>query len=376
MNPTLAARQGSIADYNAKNFNDKKFKFLLKRFNPQPSLQYEKGGSKIHWPLSSTIKLYDTIYDTATKKQRTIRYVPGESSIFVDEQSPDDKVPKREQYAEFVKGEKTIDGYETTLLDFFMKCDFNGSNPHRNPSKPILFILLDSSSGLKQMMKKDADTHAAKQWCYQGPWDEVAAYAKALSLNLSDEPDQIRFHMGQLVDRDVEKFTRGMKDPSVKRKFFIQQAVELNYLTVNASNGTVSWTGGGVISTAPAGKDPIDHLVDATFSKAGEETFKNIMSWLRPDTKESTTIEPPMSEPPVKHNPANDLLATNPNPPSEERLNAMLEEGAKLKAFSQAGPWYSFGTYKVKGIDDLKDLLMTDAKAVELLDSLILKARG
>jgi hypothetical protein len=373
MSTAYSVKLGGVTDYDAKNFRDKKFKFILNHFNADPTLKYEKGGP-VNFPLTFNVLLYDIIFDEKTKMQRTIRYIPGEKSIYVDEQTPDNEksAPKKMVHAEFVKGEFTVEGYNTTLIDFMMKSNFNGSNPNRIAGKRLLYRLLDTSLGMKLMMDKDKKVDEAKHWCYTGDWDQVAAYAQALGLNMGDDPSQIRFHMRQLVDKDVEKFTEGMNNAGVRRKYFILQAIEQGHLTVNNNDGTVSWASGGTITTSPAGKNPVDHFVDSTFSQAGEAIFRNVMTFLRPQARVETVIEPTLAPAP-KHNPKKDILPTNPNAPSDGRIEEIIHEAISNGIIEQAGPWYSWADQKVKGSEAMKEAVKTSAEVLAYLEAEIMK---
>src|SRR3990167_7282924 len=74
-------------------------------------------------------------------KNRTIRYIPGESSIYKDEQSPDAKGIKSEII--FQHGMMAVPAYQKNLIEYLSKCGYNGSNLHRTNGREILFRVYD-----------------------------------------------------------------------------------------------------------------------------------------------------------------------------------------------------------------------------------------
>ena len=51
-----------------------------------------KGTSKLQYPIVYMIRAEDIIYDPIKQVNRKIRYIPGEASIYEDEQKKDAKV--------------------------------------------------------------------------------------------------------------------------------------------------------------------------------------------------------------------------------------------------------------------------------------------
>jgi hypothetical protein len=354
MNPIPASpKWGKVSDYDANNFHDKKFRFLLRRHTPNPTLKFADNQTGVSFPLTYSLLLYDTIFCQEKKEQRVIRYIPGELSIYMDEQSPDDKNPKKLFRAEFIKGEFTVDGTDTQLLKFMMLCNYNGSNQARNKTKSEIFILLDASIGMKHAMARDKKVDECKKWCYDGDWDEVLAYARALNIDTSSgDVEQIRYQMRMLVDRDIDRFIAGMNNPGVKRKHYIMEAIDRGYLTVNNANGTVGWTSGGIITTAPHGKNPIDHFVESTFSKEGEEVYSNVMSWVRPKKREATSITAPTIDPPAHRDPSKDLLKPA-STISDSEIKDVVAKAVSFDIMTQNGTWYSWEGQKFKGAGEV-----------------------
>src|SRR5437762_2300930 len=112
------------------SFEKDKFKknrtFVLNMMNLKPSIE------GVQFPVSYHIIPLSFFFDKKTEKMRLVRYIPGEESIFQDEQSSDEKVPKKKQTLTFVKGFLHIDPRETQLIECIEKLDANGSNLDRS----------------------------------------------------------------------------------------------------------------------------------------------------------------------------------------------------------------------------------------------------
>lgn len=276
-------RLGSFADFKSGNYSGKEFVFVLNHINQNPSFKSGRGQG-VHYPPSVRVLLYDEIFDKEANRQRVIRYIPGETSIYMDEQSSDDKIAKRNFHLEFINGDKRVDGTQTLLIKYLMLTNKNGSNPNRDKSVNPRFFTVDPGEGLKVVMDSDELLSEAQHFCYKGDWDEVAAYSMVLGIPLDRDAREIRYSLRMIASNDPKKFMDGLKSPKMKRKYFVMEALREGIIVRNPANNTVSWKDGGVITQAPIGKDLIEDFVDATFTPNGEKVFSAIMGVLRPET--------------------------------------------------------------------------------------------
>ena len=303
-------RYGTIADFNQKNFN-KKYVFVLNHQNTKPTIEGR------FFPNNYSQILVDDIFDPEKKRRRVIRYVPGEMSIYEDEQTIDKTKEPKNYFAEFSRyGDVVIDARETQKLEFFMKCNYNGSNPNRDPDKRPAFYMLDVGQGLKTVMEKDKVLDQAKMWCYTADWEDVRAYARAVGIDTRRDPDEVRWSLRIMAEKDAEKFLAGTKNDVLKRKNVVLDAIDRGLLTINQADKSVFWTNGGLIVRAPLGKDPIDFLVDSLFTPDGERVYATIRALIKPEEQRKETVVPEIPNQPtqatIEQLKMNDIVSTQP----------------------------------------------------------------
>ncbi len=366
-------KYGTIADFNEKNFN-KKYVFVLNHNNPKPALE------GVHFPTSKNIPLIDEIFDKKTQKRRIIRYVPGEMSIFEDEQKWDKATPPKNYFASFAKdGDLIIDGRETQKLEFFLKCNFNGSNPDRDTTKKPMFWMVDIGKGLKTVMEKDRVLDKAKAWCYDAPWAEVKAYARGINLDISRDPDEIRWALRITAEKDPVKFLAGTTNQAFKKKNLILDAIERNLLTVDVANNSIKWTDGGVIVNSPISKDPVDHLVDSLNTPDGERVYATIRALITPVEEPAVlTMEPPKS---VVERAKQDANPLNTAPPAlgaiknPEEFKKWVSDAKAKGALTQEKAFFTFPQFpnqkKIMGYTGLHEFLNQNSEIKAKMNELI-----
>lgn len=279
--------RGTYADYLSGNTEDKIFVFELSKNNGQSKRMFSKEtGRGIKFPLSKMIPMIGTIYDPKLKFPRKIRFVDGENTIFVDEQTPDDKKPKMKVFVDFVNGRKTIDGKDSVMLKFFMEWDINATKPTRDIKKKAEFFLVDTSQMVAKAKKIDKDKFAAAQWCYDAPLDKVLAVA-SLKLNseqMVQQSDDIRWNLKIIAERDPEAFLKMLEDPSTERRFIMMKALEKGVVMINAHINAMCWSDNpnNPMTVAPAGKDVLEDFITKSFSTDGERYFRAIEDLVTP----------------------------------------------------------------------------------------------
>lgn len=291
--------RGTYADYLKGDTEDKIFVFELSKNNGQSKRMYSKEtGRGIKFPLSKMIPMIGTIYDPAKKFPRKIRFVDGENTIFVDEQTPDDKKPKTKVFVDFVNGRKTVDGRDSVMLKFFMEWDINATKPTRDIKKKAEFFLVDTSQMVAKAKKVDKDKFAAAQWCYDAPLDKVLAVA-SLKLNaeqMAQQADDIRWNLKMIAERDPEAFLKMLEDPSTERRFIMMKALDRGVVVINVQINAMCWSDNpnNPMTVAPAGKDVLEDFITKSFSTDGERYFRAIEELVNPAPKKA---EAPLANP-------------------------------------------------------------------------------
>lgn len=357
---SVSRKLGSYADFKSGKYANKEFVFVLNHINENPSYKSARGVGR-HFPPSVRMPLYDEIFDAEKGIQRVIRYIPGEKSIYMDEQTSDEKIPKKPYYLEFIDGDKRIDGKQTLLIKYLMTTNKNGSNLERDKTAKIKFFTVDPGQGLQSVMDADEMLSEAQHFCYKGDWDEVAAYAMVCGIPLDSDPREIRYALRLRATADPKKFMDGLKSPKMKRKYFTMEALKMGIIEKNMSTNTINWKAGNAITQAPMGKDLVDDFVDATFTPNGEKVWDAIMGMMRPEKKVpsiKTELQNTPSEPEMNQI-ASDLKPVIPQvivaDVSDEDLSRYIESGVTKGVIIFSKPfWYKYNEKNHK----LPDLMM------------------
>ena len=370
-------RLGTFADFASGKFTDKEFVFVLNHINQNPSYQTGRGAG-VHYPPSYRMLLEDQVFDPLTGITRVIRFIPGEKSIWKDEQTPDDKIPKKNSHLEFINGDKRVDGHQTQLVQYLMTTNKNGNNPNRDKSVKAAFYTVDPSQGLKTSMDQDKLLSDATHFCYNGNWDEVAAYASVLGIPSGLDVSEVRYSLVLKAKLDPKKFLDGLNSRNMKRKYFIMEAVKAGVIVRNTSNNTISWKDGGVITQAPLGKDLIDDFVDASFTENGEKVFAALMGIIRPAKPEK--LETLISSDPAPDNASKLSADIAPVIPqvvisdlTNDDLERLLEMGLTKGSVVFGKPmWYTFADAKYAGKEKFFLALKGDPTMVARLKASII----
>lgn len=352
---------GTISDFSSNKFFEKSFLFELMSPNLLSSYQDAKTKQPTKaFPASYALKLEVEVFDREANppRRRIMRLVKGETSIWADEQSKDEKVPKAVTYLDFIDGKRLIAGDDTLMLKFLMKDPRNSSNPERDKKVNAQFKLVDMAKGLEEEIQKDMRLTEIKQWCYTGPWHEVAAYARVLNRPTDRDPSQVRADMVRHAIADPERFYSGMKNPLALRKHYVITAMEMDVLELDPHSNSIMWKGSGTrLITAPLGAPAIDFFVDYSQTPEGEESYNHMLKKMNLDpevNKVKVSSTPAPSEAPVQIDPTLNASSVTP-----------AEATALLAKAIEKGVIYKYGTstyaFDYKGPDERK---FTGPKAV------------
>lgn len=290
--------KGSYQDYLKRDTIGKNFIFLLTKKNANPSFIDIKGRPQIYVgsfsiPNISIIRERDK---NGLLVQRTIRYIPGESSIYKDEQSNDKDVPKKSYKITFLNGRKIIKGEDGLLLDFMMKCNKNATNPNRNTEVHVTFELFDNSIAVSKEIAKDKLISQVTAWCWdEGKWDEQKAYARVLNISLDQSSDEVKHNLKVIALRDPEKFIRELKNPAMRKKHYVLEAIDREYLVLDSASNSISWKNNPYqpIAVATTGMDPVDVLVNKLSTDEGLLMYQTIVNLLTPESVVTTSMDIP-----------------------------------------------------------------------------------
>lgn len=258
---------------------EKKFtpRFTNRQQDFKPSVYVLRTRSKQRngmpqYPVVSLLKAEDIIFDPETGENRKIRYVPGETSIYADEQSENAKM--REPIA-FTNGFLFVDHTNPTLKKYLDTCNANGSNPHRVKSKSILFTIKDDEKSAQDKIQQVGTVMDAVQSALKMPLNELIGYAKVLGVDTNKSVDEIRWDMKIQAEQNPKSFLAGMNDPRTEMKQLLLMAQESSIIKMDKK--AVTWVASGNTICVPAiGTKPIDRMVDYCSQGEGEQVYAEI----------------------------------------------------------------------------------------------------
>ena len=252
--------------------------------NPKASSTYrllkERRDRKGHlkFPVVHMLKAEDIIFDSEKGINRKIRYIPGEPSIFEDEQKKDAKVKSP---ITFSNGFLRVDYTNPTLKKYLDICNANRSNPNRMSNSAPSFYAVDYEKDAKVKLDKSIKSMDALRLVFDMNLDKLIAYAKVLGLKVDKSTDEIRYDMKVLAEKNPEKFINGLNDPKMEIKQLILRAKEMQILGWTGSEA--SWTMGGIstkFANIPLGIKPLDHLADMCVTDSGSGILDQIKAQL------------------------------------------------------------------------------------------------
>ena len=355
--------QGTTADYASGKISDKKFVFELLNRNPENGIVRSKEtGRTIAFPISKSIPLIGTIYwkdKEGVVYTRAIRYIKGESSIFVDEQKPDNKDnPPKKVYWNFLKGRKEIDGSNSVLLKFVMNWDMNQSKDAkygRFSKDAPEFKLVDNTKSANKAKEADELEYDVVKWCREADWKTKVQPLASLIFSaeqMMQNSDEIRYNLVQVAKRDPAQFKVMLDDPKTERAILLKAAIERGIVIIR--NDALYWRDNNnePISVAAQGQDVVKDYVSKSFSGRGEEIYSAIKRIMNPPAEAIVKEIAPQTNQTVP--PKVDGVD------SDEVLMGLIKEGIEREIIPKRGIWYKYKDFpfqkKEKLLQELKDV--------------------
>tara|TARA_R100000773_G_scaffold19071_1_gene17208 strand:- start:13122 stop:14000 length:879 start_codon:yes stop_codon:yes gene_type:complete len=269
-NTKVEAKAPVVEKKFVPNFSNKQNNFKPTVY--QLVVRSKKKNGMPQYPIVSLIKAEDIIFDPETGENKKIRYIPGETSIFADEQSENAKM--REPIA-FNNGYLFVNHTNPTLKKYLSLCNANGSNPHRIKSKSIIFTVKDDEKSAQQKIEEVGNTMEAVQSALKMPVNELMGYAKVLGIKIDRSVDEVRWDMKIQAEKNPKGFLAGMNDPRTEMKQVLLMAEESGIISMKGKS--VTWSASGnTICIPPVGIKPLDKMVDYCSQGEGEQVYAEI----------------------------------------------------------------------------------------------------
>jgi hypothetical protein len=283
------SNKGTYQDFLKGDIANKNFVFRLLKKTVNPSL-VRSDGRPVYYVPSARIVAYNLINEkdpiSNQLKTRAIRLIPGEPSIYVDQQSKDSDNPKKKYSIEFINGLKIVSGNDPLLLEWMMKCNWNESNPNRRTAVKPKFELVDAVKNIQKEMTNSKVEAEALAFAFSGNVEEVFAYARVLNVDTTQSELEVRFSLSLLAKRTKdnptapEKFMEGLKSASMRKKYNVLKAIDTGFLVMNSQTNSIALSSNpyNPIYTAPLGKDVVDGMVNLLSTDKGQQIYDGIIA--------------------------------------------------------------------------------------------------
>ena len=288
------------ATFTRKEISKEPVIFTLLKKNPSGPKEY---------PVCVIVPTVDEVYEEVEEdgemigKQRVIRYIPGEKTIYADEQSKEAKY--RPEPITILDGVLPVDYREVKLLDFLRKSNYNAAKKNRTPGKLAIYIEKDRVTEADVFLKDEKENLDMKNLIYSLDPYELEAYALVLGDKNADgkQTSEIRRDLLVFANTYPDKFKEGMTNAGMKRKVHVLKAVKAGVIICNDKDHEITWPDGKLIKQVPIGKDAVDYMVDLTFQPAYKEVYTYITESLYPTVAPSTMKKDSGSTKMQKHTP-------------------------------------------------------------------------
>lgn len=276
----------------------------------------ERSEMGLNLGNTHTIKCIDEINyqdENGNLVKRTIRYIPGEMSIFADEQPTINNLPTpherdRRIYRLLVKDNVFfVANSDVNLLKYLRLCNANAGNELRNNNYDALFYEFNPEDIAKKSIDKETDRIKAEY----SALSMAISDAEAVLMSLSENPNYTKSLLTKSVEEkradalaaartNPEKFLAAMNSKSQKNKYLINRAIA--YKVVVQDTYTLKFTDGDVlIIRAPSGQNPVDLFAERVDRDATlMEKFELMKERTRvaAEMKEASNLE--VSDDPIK----------------------------------------------------------------------------
>lgn len=205
------------------------------------------------------------IFDEATGRNRQIRYCPGESSIYVDEQS--DAAVK--EHVVF-RNKMLVVRYEQPNLRNYLD-----AHPDNVANGGGSFQLVNKEVDIEKQIEEDFLVTDAISMIKARPIEELLPVAMALNINTDQKDLQVKRDLVNYAKRSPREFMDMFDNPVVHARTTVMQG--LDFQIVTDKNGVIVWQDTGkVVVSVPVGQDPVDTLTRFCMTDKGSSVLSDI----------------------------------------------------------------------------------------------------
>jgi hypothetical protein len=231
---------------------------------------------------------YDVIVEeTGT---RAIRWLPGEKSIYVDEQEangrviPESTLNNPNNRFEIIDGDVNVKPHEKTKIEFLDKCNRNADSKHRTGKQEAIFAKYTPDREAKELVELLNKKAEAMKLAQSADDDQLVYHVNELKIRLIDdetgqsrEESAIRADYLAVAIDDPKRFLDTFDNDELKDKAAIKRAIAKQIISVALIPGKIAWTEiNEAICDLEAGKAPVETLYALGKTKAGAAMMKRL----------------------------------------------------------------------------------------------------
>lgn len=224
---------------------------------------------------------------------RAIRWLPGESSIFVDEQEkngrvvPENVVNNPNNRFEIIDGDISVRPHQKTKMQFLDLCNRNADSEHRTGTIKPIFRKYSESAKVDALVIKQSKQKEALAKAFEANEEQVAFHSRYLGISLIDPTTSasrtykaVHADYVQKAIDDPEDFIKTFDDENLKVKYYITKAFEDGKISLSVVAGKAAWASTKEeICEVPNVKDQnvvIDEIFSFSQKPAGEPFLKKL----------------------------------------------------------------------------------------------------
>lgn len=247
------------------------------------SLSRERKGENSHRTMKNLSLYHTSIVTEWSEKEkryveREIRYVPGESSIYVNEQSP--TAAERAKNLRFAWGQLIVPGDDNNLMLFMDLRSENIGSKTRNGSASGVFF--EVNPNIEIVKKNTSDVTIAKviNWLDDTFSEETGnstlkMYARSLGVDIKAKDHVIMNNLMRMARENPKEFLDGFASTAYIRKYYIMTAEDNGIIKIDRQSGVISMNGNTILNVSPA-DDPIDYFVRFALDANGSKIYDTL----------------------------------------------------------------------------------------------------
>lgn len=164
---------------------------------------------------------------------------------------------------------------------YLQLCNYNGSNPDRDPSKEIIFEFVDEEAKAEADQKVRNLKRQALNAAADMNEEEIRNFVAARGFDDTRPVKILRNEVEAFADQDPSGFLDILKNTQATSKAILNRAIKKGVIVFNKTQSRFEWPTGEVILVVArtTGQEPIEEL--AAFCEAnvkGEKVFQTIQS--------------------------------------------------------------------------------------------------